>query len=156
MSHDRIEKKVFLRASPERVWRAISDVRDFNTWFHVSLEGAFAPGAVLRGNSTYEGHEHITMEFEVEAVEEGKRITLRWHPNAVDPNLDYSSEPTTKIVFELAPSDGGTMLTITESGFDKIPAARRESAFRGNSEGWEHQAKAVADYLSRSPDNAGH
>jgi uncharacterized protein YndB with AHSA1/START domain len=146
---DRIEKRVVLKASQARVWRAISDAREFGQWFGVKLEGSFAEGATLRGQITYPGYEHLTMEMVVERIAPESRFCYRWHPYAVEPGVDYSSEPMTLVEFSLAQNAGGTELVIVESGFDRIPLARREKAFRMNDQGWTDQAKAIERHVEK-------
>src|SRR5947208_3273034 len=127
---DRIEKKVFLRAPRARVWRALADAEEFGKWFGADLTGGrFAPGMKVRGPITHEKYRHVTFEVEIEEVEPERRLSFRWHPNAVDPKRDYSGEPTTLVVFDLADAPGGTLLTVVESGFDRIPIERRAEAF---------------------------
>jgi uncharacterized protein YndB with AHSA1/START domain len=156
---DRIEKNVLLHAPRERVWRAISDSREFGSWFGVELDGPFVAGArmtgrivpttvdpeVARGQEPYRGR---TFELTVDRVQPMRLFSFRWHPFAVDPGVDYSKEPTTLVEFELEEVPGGTMLTITESGFDRIPLARRAQAFASNEQGWAAQARLIEKYLS--------
>src|SRR2546422_1023374 len=148
MSTDRIEKRVVLRAPRSRVWRAISDAKEFGTWFRITLDGDFTEGAMLRGNVTITGHEHLKVEMEIERIEPERYFSYRWHPYPKDPATDYSAEPMTLVEFTLADVDGGTALTIVESGFDRIPLARRAEAFRMNSEGWGGQIKNLERYVS--------
>jgi uncharacterized protein YndB with AHSA1/START domain len=151
MSEDRIEKRIFLRASRARVWRAISDAGEFGEWFGVKLDGSFAPGARLRGKVTHPpGYEHVPFELTIERMEPERLLSWRWHPYAVDPNADYSGEPTTLVVFELEEAAGGTMLTVVESGFEGIPLECRSVAFRRNEEGWAAQMKAVERYVGQT------
>ena len=147
-STDRIEKRVQLRASRSRVWRAISTAEEFGTWFRVNLEGGFAEGATTRGRITHPGYEHLTIEMQVERMEPERYFAYRWHPYPNDPAVDYSAEPTTLVEFILQEAEGGTALTIIESGFDKIPLARRAEAFRMNDQGWAGQIKAIEKYVS--------
>jgi uncharacterized protein YndB with AHSA1/START domain len=148
-STDRIEKIIVLHAPRARVWRAISDAREFGTWFRVALEGEFAPGARLHGQITYPGYEHVRMEMQVERIEPERLFSYRWHPNAVDPVADYSAEPTTLVEFRLEDAPGGgTKLTVVESGFDRIPAHRRDEAFRMNEGGWAEQIENVARHVA--------
>ena len=147
MSTDRIEKRVLLRAPRTRVWRALADATAFGEWFGVKLAGPFTPGARVRGQVTHKGYEHLTFEITIERIEPERLIAWRWHPNAIDPNLDYSSEPTTLVVFELEEAPDGTLLTVVESGFEGIPLARRAEAYRGNEQGWTVQMKAIERYL---------
>lgn len=147
-STDRIEKSIALRASPSRVWRAISTAEEFGTWFRVNLDGAFAEGATVRGRITHPGYEHLTVEMQVERMEPERYFSYRWHPYPNDPKVDYSAEPTTLVEFILKEADGGTALTIIESGFDKIPLARRAEAFRMNDQGWAGQLKAIEKHVS--------
>jgi uncharacterized protein YndB with AHSA1/START domain len=147
-STDRIEKQVRLSAPRARVWRALTDTREFGQWFGVNLSGAVVPGAKLRGPITSPGYEHVTFEATVEMVEPEKRFSFRWHPYAIEPGVDYSSEPTTLVVFTLEEVEGGTLLTVVESGFDKIPASRRAKAFEMNSKGWAIQMENIKRYLA--------
>ncbi len=126
---NRIEKRIILRAPRSRVWRAITAAEEFGKWFGVKLDGGFVEGAPIRGKITHPGYEHLTMELQVERIEPERYFAYRWHPYAIDPTVDYSSEPMTLVEFQLDEADGGTLLTIIESGFDQVPLARRTEAF---------------------------
>jgi len=145
---DRIEKQVVLKAAPKRVWRALTDAQEFGAWFGVKLAGRFAPGARMSGPVTHPGYEHIIMHITIEKMEPERVFSWRWHPHAIEPQRDYSAEPTTLVVFELQATPGGTLLKVTESGFDGIPAARRSQAYRGNEGGWEMQMQQIATHLA--------
>jgi uncharacterized protein YndB with AHSA1/START domain len=147
---DRIEKKLVLKAPQSRVWRAITNVDEFNQWFRVKLESPFQEGATVRGNITYPGYEHLTMEIVVEKIQPESYFSYRWHPGATAPSLDYSKEPTTLVEFFLEAVKEGTVLRIVESGFDNIPPARRAEAFRMNDSGWTEQMKNVERYVTQS------
>jgi uncharacterized protein YndB with AHSA1/START domain len=148
MDTDRIVKQAVLAAPIARVWRAISDAREFGAWFRVALEGSFREGEPIRGRITYPGYEHLTAELLIERIEPPTYFSYRWHPYAVDPNVDYSSEPTTLVEFRLAEVAGGTQLTISESGFDALPAGRRPEALRMNDQGWASQLDNVSQHVA--------
>lgn len=148
---DRIEKSIELRASPARVWRALTDHREFGAWFRVNLESAFVPGRPTRGRITYPGYEHLVMEVVVQKMVAPRYFSYTWHPYAVDPTADYSNEKPTLVEFNLEETATGTLLKVTESGFDSIPASRREEAFRMNSAGWVEQMRNVEKHVSHSP-----
>jgi len=143
---DSIRKQIVLRAPPARVWRALSNAREFGAWFGVELSADFAPGAELRGTATYQGKQ-VSFTFQIERMEPERVMAFRWHPFAVDPAIDYTSEPTTLVELTLAPALEGTLLTVTESGFDKIPAARRAKAFQMNDAGWAEQMENIARHV---------
>jgi uncharacterized protein YndB with AHSA1/START domain len=145
---DRIEKKVRLRAPRARVWRALTDAREFGEWFRVKLESPFVEGATVRGQITYPGYEHVRMEVVVERLQPETYFAMRWHPAAVEPKVDYSAEPTTLVEFRLADDGAGTLLTIVESGFDRLPASRRAEAFRMNDQGWTIQAENISRHVA--------
>jgi uncharacterized protein YndB with AHSA1/START domain len=148
-STDRIERKILLKASRSRIWRALSNAEEFGKWFGVALTGqTFAPGQRVQGQVTYPGYEHITFDVLIERMEPERLLSWRWHPYPVDPSLDYSKEPTTLVVFELEEVEGGTLLTVVESGFDSIPPSRRLEAFRMNSEGWDEQMKNIENHVA--------
>jgi uncharacterized protein YndB with AHSA1/START domain len=146
---DRIEKKILLRAPKARVWRAISDSKEFGSWFGVKLEGQFAPGATVSGKITSKGYEHLTMRVAVEKVDKERLLSFRWHPYDVDPSLDTSSEPMTLVEFQLEETAQGTLLTVVESGFDKVPPARRAKAFEMNDQGWSEQMKNIERHVAQ-------
>jgi uncharacterized protein YndB with AHSA1/START domain len=146
---DRIEKTVKLRATPGRVWRALTTVEEFGAWFGVKLDGAFAEGATTRGKITIPGYEHVTMEVHVDRIDPERYFSYRWHPYAIEPGVDYSTEPTTLVEFRLEEAEGGTLLTIVESGFDRIPLARRAEAFKMNDSGWTGQIKNIERHVSQ-------
>jgi len=144
---DRIEKTVTLRAPRSRVWRALTVAEEFGEWFRVKLEGPFVEGATVRGRITHPGYEHLTMEIMVERLDPERYFAYRWHPYAINPGVDYSQEPTTLVEFRLEDAAGGTVLTLTESGFDRIPLSRRAEAFRMNDNGWSEQLKNVERHV---------
>jgi uncharacterized protein YndB with AHSA1/START domain len=146
---DRIEKKVVLRAPISKVWQAIADSKQFGEWFRVKLAEPFVAGKKLIGKLTIPNYEHAQFEMEIERVEPQNYFSYRWHPYAIDPKTDYSKEPTTLVEFRLQEVKDGTELTITETGFDRIPASRRAEAFRMNDNGWAGQAKQIAAYVEK-------
>lgn len=146
MTTDRIEKHVDIRAPLARVWRALTDHQEFGSWFRVRLESPFVPGKESKGRITYPGYEHVIMRVVVQRMEPMKYFSFTWHPYAVDPNTDYSHETPTLVEFRLAPTDTGVRLSVTESGFDKVPLGRRDEAYRMNSGGWEEQMGNIRAY----------
>jgi uncharacterized protein YndB with AHSA1/START domain len=148
-STDRIEREIHLKAPRARVWRALSNPDEFGNWFGVNLKGQkFVAGQKARGQITIPGYEHVVFEVLVESVESERLLSMRWHPYAIDPKVDYSKEPTTLIEFRLKDAPGGTLLTLVESGFDQIPPARRLEAFRMNSGGWDQQMKNIEKHVA--------
>ena len=145
---DRIEKQVMLEAPRSRVWRALTDVEQFNAWFGVSLTTPFSAGAEVRGRITIRNYDHVTMSIWIEKMEPERFFSFRWHPYAIEPGVDYSAEPTTLVSFTLADAPGGTRLTIVESGFDAIPESRRAKAFGMNEKGWAGQAENIRKFLA--------
>jgi uncharacterized protein YndB with AHSA1/START domain len=157
-STDRIEKKVLLRAPHARVWQAISDAKQFGTWFGVEFDGPFVAGERITGRMAptkvdpavakmQEPYAGMKFDYTVDRIEPMRLFSFRWHPFAIDPKVDYSGEPTTLVVFALEEVTGGTQLTITETGFDRIPLERRAKAFAANEGGWSKQVELIAKYL---------
>jgi uncharacterized protein YndB with AHSA1/START domain len=148
---DRIEKKIVLRAPRSRVWRALTDAREFSEWFRVDLRGQFETGKEISGKVTYPGYEHLTMTARVERMEPERVFSFRWHPAAIDLAVDYSGEPTTLVEFRLEDTAEGTLLTVTESGFQALPAARQGFAHEANSGGWEEQLRNIERHVASHP-----
>jgi uncharacterized protein YndB with AHSA1/START domain len=159
MSNNVIKKQILIRATHGRVWKALADSKEFGEWFGVALEGPFVAGKTVSGviigtladkevaelQKVYNGKR---MDLVVEAIQPERRLALRWHPHAIEEGVDYSKEPTTLIEFTLEDVEGGVMVTVTETGFDKIPAERRAKAFEANSGGWEIMVKVLDKYVT--------
>jgi uncharacterized protein YndB with AHSA1/START domain len=161
MSTDSIEKKILLRAPIKRVWRALSDSTEFGTWFGMKFDGPFAPGSCVRGviapttvnaevAKAQKAYEGLPFEITIAQMEPERLFSFRWHPFAVERGVDYSIEPTTIVAFVLEEVANGVMLTVTESGFDRIPLARRAKAFTANEQGWGMVVKLIDEYLSHA------
>jgi uncharacterized protein YndB with AHSA1/START domain len=144
---DRIEKSIELKAPVSRVWRALTDHEEFGAWFGVRMEAPFVIGQRARGQITYPGYDHLTLHATIVKMDPERLFSFTWHPYAVDPNQDYTQETPTLVEFRLEPIAGGTLLRVTESGFDKIPANRRQEAFRMNDGGWNEQMKNIERHV---------
>jgi uncharacterized protein YndB with AHSA1/START domain len=145
---NRIEKQIELKAPVSRVWRALTDHREFGKWFRVKLDHPFAPGQVSRGHITYPGYEHLKWEAVVQKMEPETLFSFTWHLHAVDTKIDYSKETPTLVEFRLEPTASGTLLRLIESGFENVPAERRTEAFRMNEGGWTEQMKNIESYVA--------
>ena len=148
---DRIEKRIEIKAPVSRVWRALTDHREFGQWFRVRLDGPFVPGQVAGGQMTYPGYEHVRWTAVVQRIEPERLFSFTWHPYAIDPGQDYSAEPQTLIEFTLEKTATGTLLRLVESGFDKLPEQRRFEAFRMNERGWAQQMENIARHVAEAP-----
>jgi uncharacterized protein YndB with AHSA1/START domain len=150
-----IEKRIELKAPISRVWRALTDYREFGEWFRVKLDGPFVPGQVSRGQITYPGYEHVKWEAVVQKMEHERLFSFTWpHPKSFEKGdypLDHSEETTTLVEFWLEKTVSGTLLVLTESGFDKLPGDRRLEAYRRNDGGWTEQMKNVENYVAQKP-----
>jgi uncharacterized protein YndB with AHSA1/START domain len=149
--NNHIEKRIELKASVSRVWRALTDYREFGEWFRVKLDGPFVPGEVSRGYITWPGYEHLKWEAVVQKMEPERLFSFTWHPYSIDPKIDYSKETPTLVEFKLEKTATGTLLLLTESGFDKIPSDRLLEAFRRNDEGWTQQMKNIQAHVEQKP-----
>ncbi|MGB6309810.1 MAG: SRPBCC family protein [Steroidobacteraceae bacterium] len=146
---DRIERKILLKASRSRVWRALSNAEEFGGWFGVDFKGqAFVAGKSVKGRITYPGYEHLVMAVLIERVVPERLLSWRWHPAAIEAGVDYSQEPTTLVVFEIEDGDGGVILNVVESGLDQIPLARRATVFRLNTSGWDTQINNIEKHVA--------
>jgi uncharacterized protein YndB with AHSA1/START domain len=148
--NDRIEKRIALKAPVSRVWRALTDHEQFGAWFQVKLEAPFEPGKEAIGRITHPGYEHVTWRAVVRQMVPERLFSLSWHPYAVDAEADYADEPQTLVEFRLEPQGEGTLLTLTESGFERIPARRRDEAFRMNDGGWSEQMENIRRYVEET------
>ncbi|MBI4477675.1 MAG: SRPBCC family protein [Acidobacteria bacterium] len=158
---DRIQKTILLRAPRERVWRALTDSRQFGAWFGVRFDRPFTPGATMQGTlvgttvdedvaKLQKQFEGVTFDITIDRIEPERLFSFRWHPHAIERDVDYSAEPTTLIVFELEEVADGVILTVTESGFDRIPLERRAKAFTANEQGWGLVVRLIEKYLAQT------
>ncbi len=148
--NERIEKHIEIAAPVSRVWQALTDSRQFGEWFLVKMDDPFVPGQPASGQITHPGYEHVRMQIVIQAMEPETLFSYTWHPYAVDPNVDFSKEEPTLVEFRLKPTAGGTSLTVTESGFEKVPSERRAEAFRRNDGGWAQQMKNIEAYVLKA------
>ena len=145
-STDRIERSILLKAPRSRVWRALSNAEEFGSWFGAALKGkTFAPGQRVQGQITHPGYEHLVFDAVIERMEPERLLSFRW---PVDADVGYSKELTTLVVFELKEVEGGTLLSVVESGFDNIPPSRRLEVFRENSKGWNEQMRNIEKHVA--------
>lgn len=158
---DRIEKRVLLRAPRARVWEAITDSRQFGEWFGVTFDGPFKAGQPISGAiaptkvdpavaKMQQPHAGMRFDITIDRIEPERLFSFRWHPFAIDVKVDYSKEPTTLVEFTLENANGGTLLTIVESGFDRVPLERRAQAFTANEQGWAMQVTLIEKYLANA------
>ena len=150
---DRIIKTVQLSAPVSRVWRALTDPDEFGQWFRVKLDGPFKPGALSTGMMTYSGcgSEHMPWRAVIDRMDHERLLSFRWHDFDESSGVDISEQPMTRVEFRLEAIKGGTLLTITESGFEDIPDPRRLEVLRGNTKGWDFQAENITTYVSSTP-----
>lgn len=148
---DRIERSIVINAPRERVWRALSNAEEFGAWFGVNLAGQqFQPGQRARGNFTHCGYTDSLFDATIERIEPMELMSWHWHPHAVDPAVDYSDEPPTLVTLTLRDAPGNAvLLTVVESGFDRVPPQRRRQAFEMNGAGWEAQLQSIARHVSQ-------
>jgi uncharacterized protein YndB with AHSA1/START domain len=147
---NRIEKRIELKAPVSRVWRALTDHHEFGQWFQVEIDAPFLAGQPSSGHFTVPGYEHLRWQAVIQKIEPERVFSFTWHPYAIDPQQDYSGETPTLVEFTLQPTAGGTLLVVTESGFEKLPAARRAEAFRMNDRGWSTQLSNIETHVTRN------
>jgi uncharacterized protein YndB with AHSA1/START domain len=152
---NKIEKRIELKAPVSRVWRALTDSSQFGEWFRVALDGPFVVGQVSRGHILHPGYEHIVWEALIEKMDPERLFSFTWaqarYHDKERYSSDYSHAPRTLVEFRLEKTVTGTLLTVTESGFESVPADWREQAFRGNDGGWAQQMKNIENYVTQNP-----
>ena len=151
MAEIKIEKRIEIDAPVARVWRALTDYREFGEWFRVALEAPFVPGKTARGRILHPGYEHVVWEAVIQKMEPERLFSFSWHPYAVDPKTDYSKEAPTLVEFRLEKTAAGTLLTLVESGFENLPAHRRDEALRMNDGGWTQQVRNIERHVAEKP-----
>ena len=160
MTADIIRKQTVFKAPLERVWCALSDASEFGQWFGVRFDApAFTAGEPMTGHivptvvdpkvaEMQKPYEGTPFSIVIARIEPPHVFAFQWHPFGIDKDHDYSQEPMTTVTFVLEAVEGGTQLTLTEEGFDNIPAFRRAQAFAANDGGWSHQIKVIEAWLA--------
>ncbi|WP_312775310.1 SRPBCC family protein [Pseudomonas rhodesiae] len=145
---DRIERKILLNASRKKVWDALTDAEQFGQWFGIALKGkAFVEGEIVEAPITYPGYEHVVWKARIERILPQTLFSFSWHPFAVDDTIDYDKESPTLVEFTIEDHAPGILLRVVESGFNEIPNARRQKAFKMNSRGWDEQMGNIENFL---------
>ena len=144
---DSLTRSIIINAPRSRVWKALTDHQQFGAWFGVELAAAFRAGRPAHGAMTVPGFEGMKFTIDIERVEPETHFAFRWHPYAIDPNVDYTSETKTLVTFVLSDVPGGTKVEVTESGFDSLPPHRYPDAFRKNGQGWTIQTENIRNYV---------
>lgn len=151
-SLNQIQRSTFIRAPRSRVWRALTDISEFCRWFSAETDDpAFLPGVHIRLRSTYPGP-YYGMQFSVDVAEivPEQTFSWRWHPGVKLADEDLSQEPATLVTFRLEDAEGGTLVTVTETGFDQLFASRRERVFEENDSGWKTQMAALERHFGET------
>ena len=148
-NQDQIEKTVEIAAPVPRVWRALTDHKEFGEWFHVRLDGPFEVGKTTTGNITYPGHEDMEWVSTTERMDHEELFAFSWPPGAIDQETPYDDDAKVVVEFRLEPTDDGTRLTIVERGFLQFPEPKRLEVLRSNQEGWNIQAQNIAAYVTK-------
>jgi uncharacterized protein YndB with AHSA1/START domain len=144
-----VERSMLVRAPRSRVWQALTNIQEFSKWFGVEAEGEFTPGAHVRMVSTHEGYKGLEFFVDVVKMEAPETFSWRWHPGSKQAGEDTSGEPTTLVEFRLTEAEGGTLVTVVESGFDGLSLARRTRVFEENAKGWEIQLASLSRYAGQ-------
>jgi uncharacterized protein YndB with AHSA1/START domain len=148
MNTNSIEKQIEIKAPVARVWRALTDHVEFGKWFGAKMDGPFVVGKTIGGKICETEYAHIQLAATIVKMEAERLFSYTWHPFAVDKARDYSKETPTLVEFRLTESKGGTLLTVKESGFDLVPADRRDEAFRMHTQGWVAQLDNIKNHVS--------
>lgn len=145
---DKVVKVVELAAPVARVWRALTDHEEFGAWFRVKLEGPFVVGELSRGRITHPGLEHMVWVAQTERMDKEKLFAFSWCPLDENPDTDkWDALLKTLVEFRLEPTEAGTRLTITESGFAKLPEPQGLDSLRRNDEGWSAQVRNIVEHV---------
>jgi uncharacterized protein YndB with AHSA1/START domain len=147
-----VNRSTIIRAPRSKVWKALTELDQFCKWFSVARvdpRAQFQPGVTARLISTHEGPcKGFEFAMDVVDIVPETLFAWQWHPGAPIAGEDLSAEPKTRVEFRLEDAEGGTRVTITESGFDALFAHRRASAYQDNEGGWKIQMLALEQYVS--------
>jgi len=139
-----VRRTITIAAPIEKVWAAITEAEHIARWFGQSaVLDEVAVGAA--GVFSFEGYGDFPVR--IKELDPPRTIAYRWSNDkarAVDPD-QVDPRSSTVFRFTLEPLDGGTQLTVVESGFGSLadPAASLES----NRRGWDSGLDELVAYL---------
>jgi uncharacterized protein YndB with AHSA1/START domain len=168
MPQDRVEKNIVLKAPRSRVWSAITDAQEFGNWFGIDFNGTrgtFQPGTKVDGiwsgtkvdpemRERFRKNEGLPFHMWIDRLEPEHLFAYRWHQMSARPEetgLDVNTEPPTEVIFTLKEVPEGTLLTVMESGFDKIPPARKARVLQGVEAGWPICLGWISKHITHHP-----
>lgn len=139
---DRIEREIEIAASPETVWRVVSEPEHLAAWFSDEAEVEALPGK--EGLLVWHGHESARLV--VERVEPPRLFSFRWVRRSDEEPAPGNS---TLVEFSLSPCPAGTRLRVVESGFRALrwPPAEVASYLSENSAGWSRELEELRAYV---------
>jgi uncharacterized protein YndB with AHSA1/START domain len=134
-----VSRTIMIAAPLEKVWAAITEPEHIAQWAgqQATIDAVRVGG---KGTWTFEGHGSVPLV--IEQLDAPHSISYRWgstESEAIDPVA------STVFTFTLEPADGGTMLSVVESGFNNLgdPPARMED----NRGGWTHELDELVAYV---------
>ncbi len=145
-----IERSIDLAAPRDRVWRAITDAREFEQWFRCEIEGEFEVGKIVNCRSRYHeaDAEQVTWQKRIVSMEPQEKFVYVWTPGETGADMYEESLGQTTVEFELEERGAETTLLIRESGFANLPEGYGERSFRINTEGWNAQVNNITAYIN--------
>ena len=143
----RIDRTIEIQAPPERVFKALTNADELSDWFQVRVEGQITAGGEVWMTSVHPDHAGQRWPVRIVELSAPRRVVWQWHPGQVDPTRDYSREPQTTVTFTLEPSGGGTRVSVSETGFDRIALERRAKVYEDNSQGWSEVLVWLQKYV---------
>ncbi len=117
---------VYIRATPERIWDAITNGEMTQVWFHGTIRsGELKPGAPCQ---FLQSNGQTAVDGEVIEVDPPKRFVHTWKANW---GPDYVNERPSRVTWELTPMGETTLLRLTHDDFDGETVT-----YKSISQGW--------------------
>ena len=141
-----VTRTVTIAASIEKVWAAITEPEHISRWFG---QKAVLDGLVEGANGVFSFEGYGDFPVRIEQLDPLRSISYRWGNDNAASTGSIDEDHSTVFRFTLEPVDGGTRLTVVETGFDTLtdPAASME----GNRGGWNSELDELVAYLEGTP-----
>lgn len=136
---DRIERRLELVQSPERVWAALTTAEGLGTWFGNTAQVDLRVG----GQAKLAWDSGDTATLTIERLEPPRVFAYTWPIYG----LPESDPRRTYVEFTLEPAGAGTTLTMVETGFGQTSEAEHKVAWPGNNTGWTNELGELVAYL---------
>jgi len=137
-----VERSIWINAAREKAWRAVTEPEHLNQWYatyyHWDIPNLYVGTTVTFYNKDDRADHQIAT---IAIVDPPRQFTVRWEPDRRFPAM------TLVTTFRLEEENGGTRVTIHESGYEALPEDIRQEWFDATGGGYTMSMENLKSYL---------